>query len=292
MQITCVLDARAELGEGTLWDPAAQVLWWIDIWSRLIHRYDPATGEDRTWEAPEYLGCLGLRARGGLVLTMTSGFHFFDPDTATFTPVADPEAHLPLTRFNDGKPDRQGRFWSGSMFEAEGKPVQFIGSLWRLDPDLSTHRMIEGVGCCNGLAWSPDSRTMYFSDSHAPLVFAYDFDPNTGAIENRRTFVDLTSTGGIADGATVDAEGCYWVTVPVTGRVDRYDPDGRLMQTITLPTDLPTCCEFGGPDLDILYVTTAVLRRPAAHFAGQQNPGGLFAIDAGVRGLTLPAFTG
>ncbi|MBA3325857.1 MAG: SMP-30/gluconolactonase/LRE family protein [Rhodobacteraceae bacterium] len=292
MEITCVVDARAELGEGALWDPEAKVLWWIDIWSRLIHRYDPGTGKDRTWEAPEYLGCLGLRARGGLVLTMASGFHFFDPATGAFTPIADPEADLPLTRFNDGKPDRQGRFWSGSMFEAPGKPVEFIGSLWRLDPDLSLHRMIDGVGCSNGLAWSPDSRTMYFSDSHAPLVFAYDFDPETGEIANRRTYLDLTDTGGIADGATVDAEGCYWVTVPVTGRVDRYDPDGRLMQTIHLPTDLPTCCEFGGPDLDILYVTTAVLRRPAEHFKGQQNPGGLFAIDAGVRGLTLPPFAG
>ena len=178
------------------------------------------------------------------------------------------------------------------MFEAPGKPVEFIGSLWRLDPDLTVHRMIEGVGCSNGLAWSPDSRTMYFSDSHTPIVRAYDFDPASGEIANPRTFVDLTDTGGIADGATVDAEGCYWVTVPVTGRVDRYDPEGKLIETIRLPTDLPTCCEFGGPDLDILYVTTAVLRRPEAHFRGQRHPGGLFAVHAGVKGLTLPPFRG
>ncbi len=290
--ITCVVDARAELGEGTLWDPKAGVLWWIDIWKKLIHRYDPATGEDRTWETPEYLGCIGLRARGGLVLTMADGFHFFDPDTGAFTPIVDPEADMPTTRFNDGKPDRQGRFWSGSMFEVPGKPIEFVGSLYRLDPDLSVHRMIEGVGCSNGLAWSPDSRTMYFSDSHSGRVDAYDFDPATGDIENRRIFIDMTVTGGVADGATVDAEGCYWVTVPVTSKVSRYDPDGRLMTSITLPTDLPTCCEFGGRDLDILYVTTAVLRRPDAHFSGQSNPGGLFAVDVGVKGLTLPAFAG
>lgn len=290
--ITCVLDARAELGEGTIWDPEAQVLWWIDIWGRLIHRYDPATGEDRTWEAPEYLGCLGLRARGGLILTMVSGFFFFDPATGRFDPIADPESHLPHTRFNDGKTDRQGRFWSGTMFEAPGRTVEFIGALYRMDADLSVHRLVEGIGCSNGLAWSPDSKVMYFSDSHTPVVRAYDFDPATGAIENERVFVEFAGAGDIADGATVDAEGCYWVTIPFKGRLDRYDPQGRLMQSILMPTDLPTCCEFGGKDLDILYVTTAVLRRPADRLAGQTAPGGLFALDPGVRGLPLPPFAG
>jgi L-arabinonolactonase len=292
VEITCVVDARAELGEGTLWDSKAGVLWWIDIWKKLIHRYDPSTGKDEVFETPEYLGCLGLRENGGLVLTMANGFHFFDPETGTFEGIADPEAHMPKTRFNDGKPDRQGRFWSGTMFEVPGKPIEFSGSLYRLDPDLSVHRMIEGIGCSNGLAWSPDSRTMYFSDSHAGAVWAYDFDPATGNIANRRTFIDMTVTGGVADGATVDAEGCYWVTIPVTSKVCRYDPDGRLMQTVLLPTDLPTCCEFGGKDLDILYVTSAVLKRPASHFVGQKNPGGLFALDVGVKGLALPAFKG
>ena len=292
VEIKCAVDAKAELGEGTLWDPAAGVLWWIDIWQKHIHRYDPATGKNQTFEAPEYLGCLGLREKGGLVLTMVSGFYFFDPATGVFEPIVDPEADMPETRFNDGKPDRQGRFWSGSMFEMPGQPIEFVGALYRLDPDLSVHKMIDGIGCSNGLAWSPDSRTMYFSDSHAGAVWSYDFDPATGDIENRRTFIDMTVTGGVADGATVDAEGCYWVTIPVTSKVCRYDPDGELMQTVVLPTDLPTCCEFGGKDLDILYVTSAVLRRPASHFVGQKNPGGLFALDVGVKGLTLPAFKG
>jgi L-arabinonolactonase len=292
VQITCVVDAKAELGEGTIWDPAAGVLWWIDIYSRLIHRYNPATGADDTWQAPEFLGCIGLRQKGGLVLTMASGFYFFDPATGAFTPIADPEAHMSDTRFNDGKPDRQGRFWSGSMFEAPGKKVEFIASLYRMDTDLSIHKMIEGIGCCNGLAWSPDSKVMYFSDSHTPIVQAYDFDPATGEIANQRTFVDMSDFEGIADGATVDADGCYWVTVPFKGRVNQYDPSGKLMQTVWMPTDLPTCCEFGGPNLDILYVTTAVLHRPQSHFVGQSNPGGLFAIEAGAKGLPLPAFAG
>jgi sugar lactone lactonase YvrE len=292
IDVECVLDARAELGESTLWDPSQGVLWWIDIWARLIHRFDPATGQDRVWQAPQYLGCLGLRQRGGLILTMATGFYFFDPESGRFEAIADPERHLAETRFNDGKTDRQGRFWSGTMFEAPGRPVEFIGALYRMDSDLSVHKVIDGIGCANGLAWSPDAKTMYFSDSHAGAVWAFDFDPLTGEIENRRTFIDMTETGGVADGATVDAYGCYWVTVPVTGKVCRYDPDGKLIQTVVLPTDLPTCCEFGGPDLDILYVTTALLRRPAEHFARQRNPGGLFAVHVGVKGLGLPAFKG
>ena len=117
----CVVDARAILGEGTIWDPHAQVLWWIDIWGKLIHRYNPATGADETWSSPEFLGCIGLRAKGGLIVTMVSGFFFFDPATGKFDPIADPEADMAETRFNDGKTDRQGRFWSGSMFEVPGQ---------------------------------------------------------------------------------------------------------------------------------------------------------------------------
>jgi sugar lactone lactonase YvrE len=289
--IECVVDAKAILGEGTFWDTREQVLWWIDIWAPAIHRFDPATREDQAFPAPEYLGCLATRARGGLVVTMASGFHFFDPATGRFDPIADPEAAMPDTRFNDGKTDRQGRFWSGTMFEAKGPPRR-IGSLYRMDPDLSVHRIVEGVGCSNGLAWSPDSQTMYYSDSHTTLVWAFDFDPATGAAANRRVFTDVAETGGIVDGATVDVEGCYWATIPVTSKICRYDPEGRLIRTIMLPTDLPTCVGFGGKDLDVLYCTSAVLRRPPETIKGAALAGGLFAIEAGVKGLPEVPFAG
>ena len=291
-EITCVVDAKALLGESTYWDPEGQVLWWIDIYAKEIHRFDPQTGKDEVFAAPEYLGCVGVRKRGGLVLTMASGFFFFDPQTGRFDPIVDPEADMPKTRFNDGKTDRQGRFWSGSMFEAPGETPQRIASLYRLDPDLSCHRMVEGIGCSNGLAWSPDSRTMYYTDSHTPLVWAWDFEPTTAAIENRRVFVDLSWMEGIVDGATVDAEGCYWLTVPFKGKVMRYDPAGKLMQTIEMPTDLPTCCEFGGADLDMLYVTSATLRRSPEELKDQPLAGGLFALEVGVKGLPLVPFRG
>jgi sugar lactone lactonase YvrE len=288
----CVVDAKALLGESTYWDTKAQVLWWIDIYSNAVHCYDPASGMNETFRIPDHPGCLAVREKGGLVLSSASGFHFFDPMTGKLDPIVDPEAHIPTTRFNDGKTDRQGRFWSGSMFEAPGQPRTRNGSLYRLDPDLSVHRMIEGVGCSNGLAWSPDSRTMYFTDSFGPLVWAYDFDPDTAEIANRRVFADLSDINAIVDGATVDAEGCYWLTVPFKGKVRRYDPDGRLMETIELPVDLPTCCEFGGKDLDILYVTSATLRRAPEVLEGQPLAGGVFALDVGSKGLPLVPFKG
>jgi L-arabinonolactonase len=285
--IVCVLEAHSELGEGTLWDPAAGVLWWVDIWGQAIHRFDPVTRKDEVFKAPKYVGCVGLRAKGGLVVTLADGFYFFDPATGAFEFIVDPEAKRPDTRFNDGKPDRQGRFWSGTVFEDPPRKTEFVGALYRLDPDLTWRRMVEGIGSSNGLAFSPDSRILYFADSQAGFVWQWDFDPATGDIANRRVFIDTRDTGGCPDGATVDAEGCYWTTLPESGKLSRYDPDGKLMRTIVMPTGIPTCCEFGGKDLDILYVTTARLRKLTDPQAGN-----LFAIEVGVKGLTLPAFTG
>jgi sugar lactone lactonase YvrE len=293
IEIECVVDSKSELGEATYWDPKDQVLWWIDIYGPTIHRTDPATGRDQTWMAPEYLGTLSVREKGGLVVSMASGFHFFDPASGTFEAIADPESEIADTRFNDGKTDRQGRFLSGTMFEAPRTPAAKIGSLWRLDPDLSIHRVLDGIGCSNGLAWSPDGRTMYFTDSHTNLVWAFDYDPSTGNAANRRVFIDLTTEGFIVDGATVDEAGNYWLTIPFKGKVLAYDSSGKHIRTIDLPVDLPTCCEFGGKDLDVLYVTSAIYRRDAKALAGQTKPGGLFAIHGlGTRGLPLVPFKG
>jgi L-arabinonolactonase len=286
-QPVCVVDAGAELGEGTVWDPDARVLWWIDIWGRRVHRYNPDTGENNSWETPEYPGCLGIRENGGLVMSMGAGFSYFDPAHGQVTAIVQPEAGHDNIRFNDGRVDRQGRFWSGSMFEASNQPIEFAGSLFRLDPDLSVHRIETDIGCSNGLAWSPDSRTMYFADSHAHLVWAYEFDALTGEAGGRRIFIDLRASQAIADGATVDAEGCYWLAIPRTHKVCRFDPDGRLMRDIVFPTEAPTCCEFGGSNLDILYVTTA-----AHGLRHQPHAGGLFAVEAGVRGLPTAKFKG
>lgn len=285
--VRCIYEAKSELGEGTLWDPVAGVLWWVDIWGKLIHRYDPSTGKRDTYETPEYVGCLAVREKGGLVVTMVTGYYFFDPSSGIFTHIIDPESDNPDTRFNDGKPDRNGRFWAGTVFEKPGSKTEFVCGLYRLDPDNTCHKMVSGIGSSNGLAFSPDSRTLYFADSQKALVWAWDMDPLTGDIDNRRVFIDTKDLGGLPDGATIDSEGCYWTTLPEGGKIARFDPDGALMRMITIPTSIPTCCEFGGPNLDILYVTSATLRKLDDRYAGA-----LFAIDVGVRGLTLSQFKG
>jgi L-arabinonolactonase len=290
--IRCVVPAGAKLGEGTFWDVSRQTLWWIDIFGKTIHRYDPATGEQRSYPTPEEPGSLATRAAGGLVLSMTSGFFFFDPESGQFDPIVDPEFDLDATRFNDGRTDRQGRFWAGSMvIDAKAEPRK-IGSLYCLRADLTCQRVLGNIGCANGLAWSPESRTIYHSDSHTSLIRAWDFDAATGEIDNERTFVDLAFMDGIADGATVDSEGCYWVTIPFKRKVLRFDTAGKLMRTIELPCDTPTCCEFGGANLDVLYVTTASLGRAPAELVNQPLAGGLFALDVGVRGLPATPFAG
>ena len=292
IDIQCVVQAKAGLGEGTCWDEKAQCLWWLDIFGKAIHRFEPATGRTQTFATPVRPGCLGIRARGGLVVAMGNGFHFFDPPNAEFRRVATIEPDVADVRMNDGKCDRQGRFWCGTVFEAEGKASQPVASLYRLESDLTCRSVAGGFICSNGLAWSPDSRVLYFTDSATPYVWAWDFDKTTGEMENRRVFVDLSADEGVCDGATVDAEGCYWLTMPFKSKVRRYDPNGKLMLSIDLPTDTPTCCEFGGTSLDVLYVTTATLDRSASELMSQPLAGGLFALHVGVKGLAACEFVG
>src|SRR5262245_6775816 len=194
--VACALPAGALLGEGALWDVAEQRLYWVDIKRREVHRFDPARGHDERWAVAENVGCLAVRARGGLVLALRSGFHFFDPATGATTPVVNPEPERAENRFNDGKTDRQGRFWAGSMHDPETLPT---GSLYRLDGDLSCRRMLDGLVVSNALCWSPDGRTMYHADTDARTVWAWTCDPASGEIADRRTFVEIPAADGAPD---------------------------------------------------------------------------------------------
>jgi sugar lactone lactonase YvrE len=292
-EIQCVVDAKAKLGESTCWDLHAKCLWWIDIYSKCLHRYDAITGSSDRFSTPDAPGSLAVRKQGGLVVAMDRGFHFFDVSSNQFTKVGEIDPPTPGLRMNDGKTDRQGRFWAGTVFEpAGGQPTRPIAALFKLDIDLSHYKVVDGIVTSNGLAWSPDSRTMYFADSSTPYVWAWNFDPISGEVENRRIFIDLSSINGVCDGATVDAEGGYWLTMPFKGKVARYAPDGKLMRTIELPTSVPTCCEFGGDNLDILYVTTATLTGTPAEVKNEPLAGALLAIDVGVKGIAACTFAG
>ena len=287
--VTGVLRANALLGEGPLWDPQERVLYWVDIKGREIHRFDPASGRDERWTAAEPVGSLAVRAGGGLVVALRSGFHFFDPATGRTTPIVNPEPERTENRFNDGKTDRQGRFWAGSMHDPETKPT---GSLYRLDGDLSCRRLIEGLVCPNALCWSPDSRTMYHADTGYRTVWAWDFDPERGDIANRRMFVEVPASDGAPDGATVDAEGFVWLAHWDGWRLTRFDPTGRAERVIRLPVQRPTCPAFGGPDLDLLYVTSASINLSPEERARQPLAGGVLALHPGVRGLPEARFLG
>lgn len=288
-EVVCVLDARALLGEGPLWDADSERLWWVDIKRREVHRFDPASGRDERWAAPAEVGSLALRAAGGVVVALAAGFFRFDPETGRAMSLALVEADRPANRLNDGKPDRQGRFWAGSMDESETEPS---GALYRLDADGRCQKLVDGIICANALCWSPDSRTLYFGDSLQQTVWAWDFEAESGRMRNRRVFLELPKEAGSPDGATVDAEGCFWLAQWGAWRVCRYDPAGRLMTTVHLPVAQPTCPAFGGADLDVVYVTSASIGLGAGARGVQPQAGGLFAFQPGVKGVAEARFAG
>jgi L-arabinonolactonase len=288
--IDCVLDCHAELAEGPVWDLEDSVLYWVNIKQREIHRYDPASGKDQHWSAPADVGSLALRRNGGMIVALKTGFFFFDPPNERFTRVVEPEPHLPDNRFNDGKTDRQGRFWAGSLYDPD--ETQPTGSLYRLDADLSCHRMVEEIYASNGLAFSPDSTTAYYADSRRRTVWAWDFDPTDGALRNRRVFIQLRDGEGVPDGAAVDEDGGYWLTQPPAGRVVRYDPLGRIDRVLEMPVSQPTCVAFGGARMDTLYITTATYRMSADRLAQEPLAGAIFATHPGIAGLPDARFAG
>ena len=253
-----------------------------------MRRFDPADGRVDTWQLPQAAGSLTPTRDGNLLLAVESGFAGFDPATQSFEVLIEPELSLPHNRFNDGKCDRQGRFWAGSMDSQERKAT---GSLYRIDPDLSWRRTLAGLRIPNSLAWSPDSRTMYFTETLDRVIYAFDYDPETGVPSNRRVFAEVAPPG-YPDGSTIDAEGCLWNAEFNGWRLTRYTPEGAVDRVIPLPVQSPTSCVFGGLRLDTLYVTSASRDVPADGFADQPDAGSLLAVDVGATGIPELPFAG
>jgi sugar lactone lactonase YvrE len=279
------------LGESPIWSVAEQVLYWVDVLNPSIHRFDPATGAHDRWLVETEIGSIGLASGNRLVAGLRMGFALYDLGSSKLEFIDDPEGHgrQNTNRLNDGKVDRAGRFWCGSMQDPGREPV---GTLYRMDTDRSVHAMADGIRVPNALCWSPDDRTMYFADTYAECIWAYNYDLATGAIENRRVFAEAGEGPGRQDGATVDSEGFVWNAQIFAGCVVRYDPHGRIEREIVVPTPQVTSCAFGGPDLDILYITTASMRMSRDELAADPLAGSLFAVDTGVRGLPEPRFGG
>jgi sugar lactone lactonase YvrE len=285
----CVVESANRLGECSLWCERERLLWWLDIRAPALWRHDPASGETRSIALPAVAGSFCFRARGAMVAALASGFHFLDPETGSVRPIADPEADMPENRFNDGRCDRRGRFFAGTMSDVRRDPT---GSLYRLDPDLSCTRLRSDIIVPNSIAWSPDNRRMYFADTWRDRILAYDYDIETGAISGERLFADTSAHPGRPDGSCVDEDGCLWNAEYGGWRVVRYTPAGKVDRAIALPVSSPTCCCFGGAGLDTLYITSATQRLAPDELARQPLAGGVFAIRAGAKGLPEARFAG
>jgi sugar lactone lactonase YvrE len=270
------------LGESPIWHEREQALYWVDVRRPAIRRFDHASGRIETWSMPDLIGSIAFADDGRLVVALPDRIALFEPATGKLATLATPPHRVADHRFNDGRCDRQGRFWVGTMHNITRAPQ---GVLYRLDPDRGELVTVKtGICIPNSLAWSPDGRTMYFADSLRYAIFAYDFDPASGRMSNERTFVE-TRAPGFPDGSSVDADGFLWNAEFNAGRIVRYAPDGSIDRLIELPAERPTCCAFGGPNLDVLYVTTASQFMSASEMAAQPIAGALLAVDVGVRGL-------
>lgn len=290
MLIDLLVDVKTTLGEGPLWDVEEQRLYWIDSFDGRVFRCTADGREVRAWDVPQKIGSMCLRRSGGAVVSLARGFHFLDFRTGDVELIHDPEPDRPDNRLNDGKVDRQGRFLAGSMDTQEAGPN---GALYRLDPNFTVTKLEAGIVVSNGPCWSPDGRVFYFTDTWSGQISAYDYDTATGAIANKRVFTKMTHAEAGFDGATVDAEGCVWSAHVYVGKLVRYTPDGKIERVIDMPVKKVTSVMFGGPDLDVLYVTS-MAKPPLPRFPGDgQLRGALFAITGlGIRGLPEARFAG
>jgi sugar lactone lactonase YvrE len=284
-----LLAVQNYLGEGPLWNTKEQRLYWIDLTPGILFRWSPTTGQTESFKLGFSIGCIGLRAKGGLVMGAKHGFMTWDEKNGA-QPIINPIANQPDMRFNDGKVDARGRFYAGTMHE---KDVTLqTGDLYRLDPDGSVHTMASNLRVPNGAGWSLDKKTMYFTDSPTHTIYAYDYDAATGNIENRRPFVVVPDSDGVPDGMTVDSEGFIWSAQWGGWRITRYDPTGKIERVVPMPVERPSSCAFGGKNLDELYITSAATTITPEGRVKQPWIGDVLRIYPGVKGLPEPEFGG
>ena len=270
MRVERVIDSADRLGECPLWDERAHALWWVDILEPAIRKF--AGGKLSIYAMPEPVGSIAFRAKGGMLAAMQTGIYVWESDRLQL--LACPDEHDKSHRFNDGRCDRGGRFWVGTMKDPEHTPT---GALYRIEKDGRSAQLRTQIKVPNSLAWSPDGRTMYFADSPRHKIWAFDYDADTGEMRNERLFA--APHPGFPDGSCVDAEGCLWNAEYGGARVVRYTPAGKVDRVVEVPAQNPTCCAFGGAQLDTLYITTA-------------QGGGMYAFNCPVKGLAEARYAG
>jgi sugar lactone lactonase YvrE len=286
---TCALDVKASLGECPVWSVAEQALYWVDINAPSLNRFDPATGRNTVMPMKESIGCFALRRTGGFVVALRSGLWFARSDGTLERKVADAPYDPSHHRFNDGRCDAAGNLFAGSMNE---KRDANSASLVRLDPDLRVTSVLGDIMVSNGLAFSPDGRTMYHADTPAHRIRAFDYDADTGTPSRPRVFAQWTGETDRPDGAAVDSAGNYWTAFYRGGKVCEISPEGKVLAEYATPALCPTMCAFGGADLRTLYVTSARQMRDADELRRLPQSGGIFALAVDIPGLPEPQFAG
>lgn len=286
-----VYAAEASLGEGCVWSPVENLLIWVDVYGQAVHRFDHSTGQPAgLWRYPDTVGNAAPRASGGLALALGAAVALTDKVGTIESRIelpGEPESH----RANDGAVDPRGRLFQGTVSPAE--PESPVAALHRVDGDGTARRVVDGVMISNGIGWSPDEATMYYIDTPTLRVDRFDYDPDTGEIEGRRPFIAFDGRTGAPDGMTVDADGCLWVAMYGGYQVQRFSPHGEQLETVVTPASpKTTCCCFGGPDLDTLYITTGRGALAGVSTEGEPNAGALFAADVDAVGVPANLFAG
>lgn len=279
---TCVLDVRASLGECPVWSAREQALFWIDINAPSLNRFDPDTRENTVMPMPESIGSFALREGGGFVVALRSGIWLCDKEGELERRVVEAPYDTTRIRFNDGRNDRQGRFVVGTMNEKRDAPD---AALYRMDVDFELTTLFGDITLANGLAWSPDGRTMYHADTPTRTIRAFDYDIATGTPSRPRTFAHWDGETQRPDGGAVDSAGNYWIALYGDGTLAQIAPDGKLVACHRLPAKCPTMCAFGGSDLRTLFVTTARQKRDADELAHLPQSGSIFSMRVETPGM-------
>lgn len=285
-----LIDAKAMLGEGPSWDEEKRLLYWVDIPNFNVHIYNPADNSNRVIHTSQYVSAVVPRRSGGLIVTMHHGIFSMDPETGELTPIVNPEAEKLNNRFNDGKCDPVGRLWAGTMAIDESPES---GALYCLDRDLSIRKMLNNISISNGLAWDEGKERMYYIDTPTKGVYAFDFELNSGNINNKRVVINFRDEEGFPDGMNIDNEGMLWIAHWGGAKVTRWDPHkGKKIDTVLVAAPRVTSCVFGGENHDELYITTARIGMSEKELEIYPNAGGVFKVKPGVRGVKTYAFHG
>ena len=279
---------KAKLGEGAFWNHQTQEFYWVDILGKELHIYNPATKVDRSLPTPSRIGTVVPQSDSTAVIALDDGVYIINTNTGEITVLSEVEKEMTVNRFNDGKCDPNGNLWVGSMHLEESQP---LGSVYKISSTGETVKMIDSVTISNGIVWTKDATTMYYIDTPSAEIKAFDYDKNTSTISNQRTAVRVPTTMGFPDGMAIDEEDMLWVGLWNGNSVARFDPNtGKLISKIEVPAHNVTACAFGGPNLDILYITTASVDMTKEESAKYPMAGSVFVAIPGVKGVKSDFF--